>query len=42
MGNFKQVVKAWRLGCDSRKSENNYDRGIALFEKYAVEDEIPF
>ena len=25
MENFKQVVKAWRLGCDSRKMENKSD-----------------
>ena len=51
---FKQVMKAWYLGCSSRemenksnawwleeakkfflKAENNYDRGLELFDKYA-------
>ena len=58
---FKQVMKAWTLGCNSReidnksnawwlkeakefflKTENNYDRGIELFDKYAEPEEIPF
>ena len=58
---FKQVVKAWRLGRRGMelenssndwwlekakkfflKAENNYDRGIELFDKYAEPEEIPF
>ena len=59
--NFKEVMKAWHLGCNSRemenksnvrwfkkaekfflKSENNYDEGIKLFDKYAEPEVVPF
>lgn len=58
---FKEVIKAWHLGCNSRElenksnvrcfkkatrffleSENDYDEGIALFEKHAEPEIVPF
>jgi hypothetical protein len=59
MVDFKRVVQAWRLACDSMKmenksnawwlekakefflkSENDYDEGIKLFEKYKEPEEL--